>query len=178
MLFRSTNGNGSKRIVVVKAESSVTGIPGNNITYTENTIFGSGNILNAGEFVVFNNTNGSVTITGLTAGTTYYFSVFEYNCDAGSEKYLTASPLIGNQQTHPYSVPNAGPDQYICSAINTTTMDATGTGTWTQLGGTSATITTPSSATTTITGLTSGTYVFRWTSNCDGTYSDMEIVVQ
>jgi hypothetical protein len=173
-----TNGNGSKRIVVVKAGSVITEIPSDNSTYSENTIFGNGNTLDAGEFVVFNNSNGPVTVTGLAAGTNYYFSVFEYNCDAGSEKYFTALPLNGNQQTLPYSVPNAGPDQYICSAINTTTMVATGAGTWSQIGGTPATITTPSSATTTITSLTSGIYVFRWTSSCDGTYSDMEIVVQ
>ncbi|MBK7030044.1 MAG: hypothetical protein IPH45_12900 [Bacteroidales bacterium] len=62
----------------------------------------------------------------------------------------------------------AGADQSICGATPATaTMAANtpvyGTGTWTQESGVAATITTPGSPTTTITGLLTGTYVFRWT---------------
>jgi len=69
----------------------------------------------------------------------------------------------------------AGPDQYICAT--SATMAATGAGTWTQIGGAAATITTPTSPTSTITGLASGTYGFRWTNSCNG-YDDMVVVVQ
>ncbi|MCU0431414.1 MAG: hypothetical protein MUF42_15730, partial [Cytophagaceae bacterium] len=61
---------------------------------------------------------------------------------------------------------DAGPDQLICAT--TTTMaaaaivDPTITGSWTLVSGT-GTITTPSSPTTTITGLALGDNIFRWT---------------
>ena len=71
--------------------------------------------------------------------------------------------------------PNAGPDITICQNA-TATMAATGTGTWTKALGNTATITNPSSATSTITGLTIvGTYTFYWTTNsCSDT---MNIIV-
>jgi gliding motility-associated-like protein len=63
--------------------------------------------------------------------------------------------------------PNAGPDQNITCypASNTVTMGATGAGTWTACAGNgTATITNPSSPTTTITGFSGvGTYNFVWT---------------
>ena len=65
------------------------------------------------------------------------------------------------------TTPNAGVDQSICQNA-TATMAATGTGAWSaQVGNPStATITSASSATTTITGLnTVGTYHFIWTTN-------------
>jgi gliding motility-associated-like protein len=64
--------------------------------------------------------------------------------------------------------PNAGPDQTITCypTSNTVTMGATGAGTWTPSAGNTgtATITNPSSPTTTITGFSGlGTYNFVWT---------------
>jgi gliding motility-associated-like protein len=63
--------------------------------------------------------------------------------------------------------PNAGVDQTICQ-YTTATMAATGVGTWTALSSNPATttITTPASATTTITGFTvAGDYNYVWTVN-------------
>jgi hypothetical protein len=53
--------------------------------------FGSGSTIGAGNFVVFNGTASSATITGLTAGTSYCFSIFEYNGTSANctENYLT-----------------------------------------------------------------------------------------
>ena len=69
---------------------------------------------------------------------------------------------------------NAGIDQTVCQN-STATMAATGTGVWTAQSGNpaTATITTASSATTTITGLTvAGTYNFIWSGNgCSDTVS-------
>jgi 2-keto-4-pentenoate hydratase len=92
-----TAGNGSNRIVVAHAVSAVTGSPASNTTYTANTAIGSGTACGNGT-VVYNGNGSSVTVTGLTTGTTYYFEVFEYNGSAGSELYLTSGgPLTGNQ---------------------------------------------------------------------------------
>lgn len=86
-----TAGNGAKRIAVVST-TNFADTPVNGTAYSSNTTFGSGATVGAGNFVVMNGTGNSVTITGLTANTTYYIKVFEYNgvtsnCD---ESYLTA----------------------------------------------------------------------------------------
>jgi hypothetical protein len=89
-----TNGNGSNRLVVVKSGSAVAGAPVDGTSYTANTAFGSGSTIAANEFVVYANTGSSVSITGLTGGTTYYISVFEYNNT--SNCYLSTSPATAN----------------------------------------------------------------------------------
>ena len=87
-----TGGNGTNRIGVVSL-SNFSNVPVNGTNYPANSTFGSGATLGAGNFVVMNGNGNSVTITGLTQGTTYFFEVFEYNgttanCD---ESYLTTS---------------------------------------------------------------------------------------
>lgn len=81
---------------------------------------------------------------------------------------------------------NAGSDQQVCSTTGTTALAgnaaAVGTGTWTSVSGPSAPgITTPGSATSGVTGLTSaGTYVFQWTianSPCASSSDQVSIVV-
>lgn len=85
------NGNGSNRLVVVST-SSFSSIPSNGVNYNANSVFTFGAPIGAGNFVVYNGTGGTVTVTGLTAGTTYYVHIFEYNgtttnCD---ESYYTS----------------------------------------------------------------------------------------
>ena len=78
---------------------------------------------------------------------------------------------------------NAGADKSICSGIHTLTANSTGSGIgyWTQVSGDgSAVITSPANSTTTITNLSSGNYVFRWTiSNgaCNSSFDDVTISV-
>ncbi|WP_445717972.1 choice-of-anchor D domain-containing protein [Flavobacterium sp.] len=56
-----------------------TAIPtGNGGTYTDNAVFGSGTAFDGG-FTVYKGTGNSVTITGLTNGTTYFFKIFTRN---------------------------------------------------------------------------------------------------
>ncbi len=94
-----TNGNGSNRIVVVREGAAVAGTPTDQSTYTANTVFGSGNTIAANEYVVFNGSGSSVTISNLTNNTTYHVAIFEYNGTTCEENYLTSSPLIGSQLT-------------------------------------------------------------------------------
>ncbi|AFM05869.1 surface protein 26-residue repeat-containing protein [Bernardetia litoralis DSM 6794] len=88
------SGSGNNRIVVLKAGSAVnTNAPIDNITYTANTAFGTGTALDGG-FVVYNGKGSQVDITGLTEGTTYHVTIFEYNKDCGSnQNYKTGTPL-------------------------------------------------------------------------------------
>jgi hypothetical protein len=98
MTLNWTNGNGANRIVVAKAGSAVAGTPSDLTMYASNAAFGSGSTIATGEYVVYNGTGNSVTVTNLTGGTTYYFSVFEYNgtsaCDANY--YTSGSPATNS----------------------------------------------------------------------------------
>ncbi|RYY99670.1 MAG: PKD domain-containing protein [Chitinophagaceae bacterium] len=75
---------------------------------------------------------------------------------------------------------DAGADQIICNAA-TATMAAVlapgTTGNWTQVSGPASTISTPSSPTTSITGLAQGTYQYRWTVTGTGTCPTVEDIV-
>ena len=83
---------------------------------------------------------------------------------------------------------NAGADQNLASGTTSTTLSGSGTDpdgnpltySWTKVSGPSATISSPTAASTTVTGLSSGTYVFRLTVS-DGQLSatdDVQVVVQ
>ncbi|MFH2143582.1 MAG: lamin tail domain-containing protein [Bacteroidota bacterium] len=78
-----TIGNGSKRIVIMNTSNSFTN-PTNGTDPASNTVYGG-----SGEQVVFNGTGSSVTVSGLTASTTYWFRVYEYNCTGTNTVYYT-----------------------------------------------------------------------------------------
>lgn len=87
-----TAGNGANRIGVISS-TNFSNTPANGTSYAANTAYGSGAAIGAGNYVVMNGTGNTVTVTGLTAGTTYYFKVFEYNGNTANcdESYQTAS---------------------------------------------------------------------------------------
>ena len=101
----------------------------------------------------------TTTITGFTVVGTYSYVWTSAGCSD------TANVIVQLK-------PNAGPDQTICSSVGIVTMAAVGTGTWTAAASNpvSTAITSPTSATTTITGLTTaGTYTYYWTNGCADT---------
>lgn len=100
LTFDWTNGNGANRIVVMST-SAISGTPTDEVAYTANSVFGSGSTIAAGEFVVYNGSSNSTTVTGLALNTTYFVSIFEYNGVSANctENYLTTSPLSGSQIT-------------------------------------------------------------------------------
>ncbi|MCF6169425.1 MAG: GEVED domain-containing protein [Bacteroidales bacterium] len=73
-----TRGNGDSVLVVAREGGSVNSDPVSGITYTASAAFGAGNEIGTGNFVVYNGTGTSETITGLTSGKTYYFSFYEF----------------------------------------------------------------------------------------------------
>lgn len=100
-----TNGNGTKRVVFVKAGTSSNAAPVNGTTYTANTNFGSGTqIGTSGWFVVYNGTGSSVNVTGLTPMSSYRVMVLEYNGVAGSEVYYS-----NTYSSNPNNVTTLGP---------------------------------------------------------------------
>lgn len=73
-----TNGSCFDEILIVaKADSAVSVTPtGDGTAYTADAGFGSGTELGTGEYVVYKGTDTSLTVTGLTNGTTYHFTAF------------------------------------------------------------------------------------------------------
>jgi hypothetical protein len=106
-----------------------------------------------GTATISNPASPNSAISGLTNGAnTFNWEITKGGCSDDIDIVVT-STNVG---------PNAGPDQHVCSA--TTTMNATGNGTWSLVGG-SGTATIPTSSISQITGLGQGAAgnVFRWT---------------
>ncbi len=93
-----TAGNGNRSLVIVRTNSEVTSLPNNGDIYTANSAFGSGQMLNSNEFVVFNGTGNSVVLSNLMASTTYHVAVFSYNISGNC--YLEALPAINQATTN------------------------------------------------------------------------------
>lgn len=87
------NGNGAKRVVIIKPNSPVNGTAlTDGITYTANTNFILGSAVDGTAKVVYNGDVGtSVNITGLSTGITYYVAIFEYNEGCALPNYRTTT---------------------------------------------------------------------------------------
>lgn len=96
-----TRGNGSRVLVVASASSTFggSGTPADGIDYTPNTTFGAGNIIGAGNFVVYEGTSTNVTVTGLVNSTPYYFRIYEFNGTGTGTQYNTINVLSGDGTT-------------------------------------------------------------------------------
>jgi len=116
------DGNGANRIVVAYPNSTITS-PVNGTVYTPNTVYGSGTALGAGR-VVYAGSGNSVSITGLTAGTTYWFAVFEYNTvacyltPALSSSQATTAACCPTTQASAIKFANIGCNSYIVNWTN------------------------------------------------------------
>ncbi|MFZ6011807.1 MAG: gliding motility-associated C-terminal domain-containing protein, partial [Bacteroidota bacterium] len=125
-------------------------------TGTWSVITGSGG-------TIANPSSPTSNFTG-TGGTTYTLRWSISNACANSTDDVTI------QMITPPTVAAAGPDQNVCSgtvnlAGNTPTS---GTGAWTIVSGAGGSITTPSSATSSFTGVAGTMYVLRWTISSPG----------
>lgn len=116
-----TSGNGMERIIVVRNSSSVIGFPVDYNAYSSDSNFGSGSDLGGGNFVVYSGTGNSCTITGLTQGETYYYSIFEYNGTVASNiKYNSAIYTSGSILVVPFQLIVSSTSSVICQGDSTT----------------------------------------------------------
>ena len=83
-----TSGNGSWRIVLMKEGSAVNSAPVDKSSYLSNSVFGTGQEIGTGNFVVFNNITNNCSVSGLKPNTTYYVTVYEH--DGSDPDYLTS----------------------------------------------------------------------------------------
>ncbi|MDX2129237.1 MAG: T9SS type A sorting domain-containing protein [Chloroherpetonaceae bacterium] len=87
MTLTWTNGNGEGRLVVMNEYATAVVAPTDAVAYTANAAFGSGSTTGTGNFVVFNGSGNTVNVTGLTPGTFYMVSVYEYNGSGINSNY-------------------------------------------------------------------------------------------
>ena len=87
-----TRGNGNAVIVLAKETNAVDTDPNNGYPYTASSVFGSGDEIGTGNFLVYNGTGTTVNLTGLAIGTDYHFALYEYT--SADSCYLTP-PLTG-----------------------------------------------------------------------------------
>lgn len=126
-----TRGNGSNVLVVASLSPTFNGggVPANGTDYVENSIFGSGNTIGAGNFVVYRSTGTNVNVTNLVLSTTYYFRVYEFNGTNFNTVYNTTNVLEGSGTT--LSPPTIGSTNLIATPTgNTASL------TWTRGNGT------------------------------------------
>jgi gliding motility-associated-like protein len=93
-----TKGDGAWRTVLMKQGSAVDVVPADGTKYTAFSAFGAGSQIGTGNYVVYDNIANSVTITGLVAGSTYHFAVFEH--DGIAPNYLTSNFTASSFTTH------------------------------------------------------------------------------
>ncbi len=91
-----TPGNGTGRIVIARKNLQVNVTPPNYV-YASN-VYGDGQDLGNDNFVVYNGTGNSVTVSGLAPSTAYYFAVIEYNGNGAFLSYSNNS-LSGSLMT-------------------------------------------------------------------------------
>jgi hypothetical protein len=115
-----TPGNGTRRIIICKAGSNVTFSPQNGVDYAENTVFGSGQQVASGEFVIYDNAFSSFYVTGLSPATQYFFKIVEYNGTGATAEYLNSSFLTGSASTS--AVPTIQVSNASFSNITTNSM--------------------------------------------------------
>ncbi len=95
-----TRGNGNKVLVVARQGSIVNANPVDGVLYSANSDFGYGNQIGNENYVVYNGSGSSVNINALTAGTTFYFSVYEYNDTAYCYKIPALTGIANTSGTY------------------------------------------------------------------------------
>ncbi|WP_188363228.1 hypothetical protein, partial [Flavobacterium orientale] len=116
-----TNGNGTGRVVVVRAHEPVSEFPQDGVTYTPNTNFTLAPDLGNGNKVMYSYFGNNFVVNGLTSGTTYYFAVFEYAGSESNRYYNVTNYATG------FSGPVVAPQQNVAAIVvtNVTAYGAT-----------------------------------------------------
>jgi hypothetical protein len=98
-------GDGDRLLIVCKTGSGPTD-PARGTSYTANSAFTAGDDAGSSSYAVYDGTGTTVTVTGLTAGTIYYFEIWEYNTTGTCYK---TTPEGGSHSTDCSSCNPIGP---------------------------------------------------------------------
>jgi len=125
MAVSFTAGNGQKRIVIAREGLAVSALPSDGQSYSANTTLCNGQNLGSGNYVVYDGTGNSFTLTGLTNSTSYHFSVYEYNEYNGTINFKTTVPAVGSQSTTVVPLPTASIGSFSNNASTSVTIVGT-----------------------------------------------------
>jgi hypothetical protein len=87
--IRFTRGNGARRIVIIRATSSIVNTPQDKQEYSADFNFGAGSNIGNNTFVVYKGSGDSVDIKKLNSSTNYFVTVHEFNGVDSNTNYLT-----------------------------------------------------------------------------------------
>ena len=110
-----TPGDGTRRIIIASAGAPVSMLPVDGNYYTASSVFGSGSDLGLGNFVVYDGAGSSVTLSGLSAGVTYYFRIVEYNGVGFASNYLTSGAASFSTTVTPFQLSLTADQTAICN---------------------------------------------------------------
>jgi subtilase family serine protease len=99
-----TPGNGSRRLVLARAGSPVNAGPSDFFSYAANHMFGHGDQIGNGNYVVYNDFGDNFQLSGLTPGVTYYFAYFEYSMSQQGELYLSPAYTSTQATKQPFDL--------------------------------------------------------------------------
>lgn len=105
---------GTSTLVVMRHGSAVDQLPADGTSYAAHPVFGCGQDLGGGNFVVYSGAGTNVTVTELDPGETYYWAVFS---SAGSGALLNYQQ-DGVPEGHQATSADAGPPRLVLSAVS------------------------------------------------------------
>jgi len=112
-----TRGNGEYCLVVMRASPNAGVNPVNGNNYAASSTFGNGSNLGSSNYVVYESTGTSLTVTNLLSNTLYTVRIYEFNIDFVSfEWYLTSSYETGSHYTLT-TAPSAPPTNLVSSTL-------------------------------------------------------------
>ncbi|TAE48634.1 MAG: class A beta-lactamase-related serine hydrolase, partial [Bacteroidetes bacterium] len=97
-----TPGDGANRLVIAREGAPVNRFPLDGQEYTASNVFGSGQNLGDGNFVLYNGPATTFPLVNLQPGTSYHLRVFDYNKNTttgNNSLYLLGRSAIGNFKT-------------------------------------------------------------------------------
>jgi hypothetical protein len=110
-----TSGNGTNRLVSIRPAASAAVAPSNGNDYLGSLAYGSGANLGSNNFVLANTSGNSLSVSNLLPGTTYIYTVYEFNCSGASALYAA-----GTSFTFTTPPANVGSFDFVCPG---TSMD-------------------------------------------------------
>ncbi len=151
MTVNWANGNGTRRVVKINTSNSFNA-PANGTDPIPNAFY-----VGAGEQVVYNGSSNSVTVSGLSPYTTYWYRIYEANCSGNGSTFKTTTAV-----NNPKSMNTPQPMVLTFSTTITCVGVQNGTATVNVTGGNGSKTykwsTVPVATTKTITGLAGGNY--------------------
>ena len=182
-----TSSNSTVSIQVFPSPDSSNAGANQNLCNVSSTILSANNPINGkGIWTLVSGPNTPVFADSSLANTAVNglsFGTYVLKWTINSGPCMSNSSTLSLVNSPVPDISNAGINQNLCN-IGTTQLSANnpvnGIGLWTQISGPPSSITHPNSANTTITGLSTGTFVYQWTissGNCASSTSQVSIVI-